>query len=101
MTAKFAGMKAFKTKADVLATSSSRGGPFVDQGVMKPDLAAPGTSILAGNTGNSFPDPDDEDRFALPGDQRHLDGEPARGRRRARLCAKPTPTGRRARSTPR
>jgi hypothetical protein len=61
ISVKFAGMKANKTKADVLATSSSRGGPFIGLGVSKPDLAAPGTFILAGNTGNSFPDPDDED----------------------------------------
>jgi subtilisin family serine protease len=59
MTAKFAGLKATKTTADVLASRSSRGGPLVVQGIMKPDLAAPGTEILAGDTGNTFPDPTD------------------------------------------
>lgn len=61
ITAKFAGLKATKTKADVLRASSSRGGPGITLGVMKPDLAAPGTEILAGNTGNTFYDPEDKE----------------------------------------
>ncbi len=61
ITAKFGGLKPTKTKADVLAASSSRGGPGVTQGISKPDLGAPGTEILAGNTGNTFYNPDDDE----------------------------------------
>jgi uncharacterized repeat protein (TIGR01451 family) len=42
-------------QGDVMATFSSRGGPGQTLGVSKPDVTAPGVSILAGNT----PTPDD------------------------------------------
>ena len=39
-----------RTKGDVIAAFSSRGGPATRIGALKPDLAAPGVQILAGDT---------------------------------------------------
>jgi len=48
--ATFTGGKAKKTKGDVTADFSSRGGDGQTYGISKPDIAAPGVDILAGNT---------------------------------------------------
>lgn len=49
--ATFTGGKAKKTQSDVTADFSSRGGDGQTYGISKPDIAAPGVYILAGNTG--------------------------------------------------
>jgi subtilisin family serine protease len=48
--ASFTGGKAKKTQGDVIASFSSRGGAGQTYGISKPDIAAPGVTILAGNT---------------------------------------------------
>lgn len=49
-TASFSGGKAKRSRGDMTANFSSRGGAGQQYGISKPDLAAPGTDILAGNT---------------------------------------------------
>jgi subtilisin family serine protease len=48
--ATFTGGKEKKVKGDVVASFSSRGGAGQSYGISKPDIAAPGVTILAGNT---------------------------------------------------
>lgn len=48
--ATFTGGKVKKTQGDVTAGFSSRGGPGQTYGISKPDITAPGVTILAGNT---------------------------------------------------
>lgn len=60
--ARFTGGKAKKTKGDVTASFSSRGGSGQTLGISKPDIAAPGVTILAGYTEDPY-DPADK-----PGD---------------------------------
>lgn len=50
VTAKFTTGKATKSRADVVADFSSRGGPEMAFGIAKPDLVAPGLFILAADT---------------------------------------------------
>jgi subtilisin family serine protease len=50
------GANDFTGQGDVMAASSSRGGPLQTLGISKPDVGAPGVNILAGNTGKpAFP----------------------------------------------
>ena len=63
-------------KQDNLAGFSSTG-PLTGTGALKPDIAAPGVDITAARSQDMT---DGGDR-AVPHDQRHLDGHPARLRR--------------------
>src|SRR5690606_35443323 len=51
VTAMFTGATATADSGDAIPTFSSRGSAFMDLAVSKPDIAAPGDQILAGNTG--------------------------------------------------
>jgi len=62
LTASFTQGKPAGSRGDTIATFSSRGGPDLSLGILKPDLAAPGVQILAGNTPAGY----------LP---EHVDGE--------------------------
>ena len=59
---------------DQLAYFSTMGPRFGDY-ALKPDIAAPGVDILAANAGGTA------GHRLLPADERHLDGDAARGRR--------------------
>jgi subtilisin family serine protease len=50
VTGTFKDGKAARTKGDVVAPFSSRGGPGLTLGIAKPDVTAPGVQILAGDT---------------------------------------------------
>ena len=54
LTASFTQGKLGGTKADVIASFSSRGGAGLGLGILKPDIAAPGVQILAGDTPQGF-----------------------------------------------
>ncbi len=50
LTAAFTQGKPAGTRADAIAAFSSRGGPNLALGILKPDISAPGVQILAGDT---------------------------------------------------
>jgi hypothetical protein len=50
ITAKFTAGKAAKTQPDVVIDFSSRGGPELAFGIVKPDLVAPGFAVVAADT---------------------------------------------------
>ena len=61
--------------------------------IIKPDITAPGLQILAGNSPFGDCRRSVPPRRAVPGDRRHVDVEPARGRLSTRCSSRPTPTG--------
>lgn len=62
LTASFTPGKLANARADEIAAFSSRGGPNLALGVLKPDIAAPGVQTLAGDTPEGY-------------DPAHRDGE--------------------------
>ena len=73
-------------QGDVMASFSSRGGPQQPLGISKPDITAPGVQILAGHSPMHVRRRGRARRRAVPGDRRHLHGEPAH-RRRPQRCS--------------
>ena len=65
--------------APSMASFSSRGPDVVAEDLIKPDVTAPGVQVLVRRL--AVPRPGLRAGRAVPGHQRHLDGEPARGRR--------------------